>query len=206
MNRESAVAFKRVEYAVTAIMQKQEDMTNAKKVGLTTRMPEKTCKEMLNALRESLSDVASSDHEEDADYEENDEEHRVFATLSKHDEPGRVIGTISKMVHQRMESFRQKQMRLHTFMQPGWGDAADYIRERDVKYGTAEFNVPVQVKPLTDKVTTTPAPTTFGKIAEILDIVPGTSPMPQGTSRPGSRHMREHSVEPVSHTRSVSPT
>jgi hypothetical protein len=39
------------------------------------------------------------------------------------------MGTISKMVQQRMESFRQKQMKLDELTQPRWEDAADYFRE-----------------------------------------------------------------------------
>jgi hypothetical protein len=40
-----------------------------------------------------------------------------------------VMGTITKMVQQRMESFRQKQMKLDELTQLLWEDAADYFRE-----------------------------------------------------------------------------
>jgi hypothetical protein len=49
--------------------------------------------------------------------------------LSEDDEPGWVMGTITKTVRQGMERFRQKQMKLDELTQPGWEDAAGYIRE-----------------------------------------------------------------------------
>jgi hypothetical protein len=49
-----------------------------------------------------------------------------------------------------MESFRQKQIRLDELTQLGWGDAANYFRERDMKYGTAKLKVPVVVTPQID--------------------------------------------------------
>jgi len=65
VERETAVARMQVEDAETAIKQKHEDMSNVEKVGLTTREPEKTFEEMLNAIGNSLSDLASSNDEED---------------------------------------------------------------------------------------------------------------------------------------------
>jgi len=50
--------------------------------------------EMLDAIRDSLSDVASSDVEEDGEDNEDTEQGK----LSEDDEPGWVMGTISKMV------------------------------------------------------------------------------------------------------------
>ena len=52
--------------------------------------------------------------------------------LGKHsedDQPSWVMGTISTTVQQRMESFRQKQMKLDELTQPGWEDAADFFCE-----------------------------------------------------------------------------
>jgi len=129
VERETAVARKQVEDAETAIKQSQEDMSNVEKAGLTTREPEKTFEEMLNPIRDSLSDLASSDDEEDAEDEEDDDETEQ-GKLSKDDEPGSVMGTISKSVQRPMERLWQKQMKLDELTQPGWGDAADYFRER----------------------------------------------------------------------------
>jgi hypothetical protein len=53
------------------------------------------------------------------------------------------MGTITKTVQQRMERFRQKQMKLDELTQPGWEDPAYYFRERYKKYGTTELRVPV---------------------------------------------------------------
>jgi hypothetical protein len=66
------------------------------------------------------------------------------------------------MVQHHMESFWQKQMRLNELTQLGWGDAANYFRERDMRYGTAELKVPAVVKPQIDTTAATPSPITAG--------------------------------------------
>jgi len=55
-------------------MHEQEDMQNAEHTRWTTRKPEKTYMEMLNAIRDSLSNLASSDNEEDGEDETDDKE------------------------------------------------------------------------------------------------------------------------------------
>ena len=146
MDTATAVARKQVEATETAIKQEQEDMRNAEKAGLTLRKHDKPFEEMLNAMGDSLSDLASSDDVEDGDDEEDDEEYTELGKLSEDDKPGWVMGRISKMVKHCMESFRQKQMRLDELTQQGWGDTANWFREREVKYGMAEFKVPAVVK------------------------------------------------------------
>jgi len=191
------VAQKRVEDAETAIKQKQEDMSNVEKAGLTTREPKKTFEEMLNAIGDSLSDVASSDDKEDVEDEEDDDDTEQ-GKLSEEDEPGWVMGTISKTVQHHMERFWQKQVKLDELTQPGWGDTANYIRERDKKYRTFEMKVPAVIKSQTDHFAAAPPPTTFGELSETLDIVPGILHMPQCTSRAGSSHQRVGSEKPKS--------
>jgi len=186
VDRATAVARKRVQDAETAIMQEQEHMTNVETARSTTKKPKTTFEEMLNAIRESLSDLASTDDEEDGDVEDDDEEDTELGKLSEDDEPGWVMGTIPKTVQHRKETVQQKRMRLDELTQPGWGDPADYFCERDMKYGTTELKVPAVVKPQTDTTATTPSPTTFGELMQVLDIVPGQSQMPQVTSREGS--------------------
>ena len=78
------------------------------------------------------------------------------------------------------------------------GDAADYFREREKKYGTSELKVPAVIKSQTDHVAAAPSPTTFGELIETLDIVPGISTIPQCTSRPGSSHLRVGAGKPKS--------
>jgi hypothetical protein len=102
-------------------------MTLAEIVGLTSREPETTFEEILVAIGDSLSDLASSDDGED--WEDEDEEYTEQGNLSEDDEPGWVMGTITKKVRQGMERFRQKQMKLDKLTQPGLEDAAGYIRE-----------------------------------------------------------------------------
>jgi len=149
------------------------------------------------AIGDSLSDLASSN---DGDDGEDEDEETELGKLSEGDEPCWVMGKISKTVQQRMESFRQKQMKLDELTQPGWEDATDYFRERDRKCGTAVLRVPVVVQPQTDDDASAPPPTTFGELMEMLDIVPGISQMTEGTSRPGSSPIRLGSVKPESIT------
>jgi hypothetical protein len=103
---EPAVARKRVQDADTAMMQEQEHMENVEKGRSTTTKPEIMFEEMLNAIGDSLSDLASSEDEEDGEDEDDDEEDTGHSKLSEDDEPGGVMGTISKTVQYRMESFR----------------------------------------------------------------------------------------------------
>jgi hypothetical protein len=196
VERETAGARKRVEDAEAAVQQEQDDMTQAEIAGLTSREPEKTFEEMLVAIGDSLSDLASSDDGEDG--QEEDDEETEQGNLSEDDEPGWVMGTITKTVQQRMERFRQKQMKLDELTQTGWEDAADYFCERDKKYGTTELKVPAVVQPQTMDDAPAPPPATFGKLMESLDIVPGISQRPQGTSPPGSSHIWLGSVKPQS--------
>jgi len=192
VERETAGARKRVEDAEAAVQQEQDDMMQAEIAELTSREPEKTFEEMLVTIGDSLSDVASSDDEEDG--EEEDDEETAQSNLSEDDEPGCVMGTITITVQQRMERFRQKQMKLDELTQPGWEDAADYFCYREKKYVTTELRVPAVVLPQTMDDAPAPPPATFGELMESLDIVPGISQRPQGTSRPGSSHIRLGSV------------
>jgi len=82
---------------------------------------------MLVATGDSLSDVASSDAGEDG--EDEHDEQTEQGKLSEDDEPSWVMGTINKTVQQRMERFRQMEMKFDELTQPGWEDAADYFRE-----------------------------------------------------------------------------
>ena len=104
--RETAVARKQVEDAEAAIKQKADDMHNVEKARLTTRKPEQTFEEMLNAIGDSLSELARSDDEEDAEYEEDDD-HTEPGKLSEDDESGWVMGTSSNTVQCRMERCKQ---------------------------------------------------------------------------------------------------
>jgi len=170
VERETAGARKRVEDAEATVQQEQDDMTQAAIAELTSREPEKTVEEMLVAIRDILSDLASSDDEDDGEGEDAEETEQ--GNLSEDDEPGWVMGTITKRFQQRMERFRQKQMKLVKLSQPGWEDAADYFCERDKKYGTNELSVLSVVQPQTKDDAPAPPPATFGELMESLDIVP----------------------------------
>jgi len=116
VERETAGARKRVEDAEAAVQQEQDDMTHAEIAGLTSSEPETTFEEMLVAIGDRLSDLASSDDGEDGEHE--DEEETEQGKLSDDDKPGWVMGTITNTVQQRMESFQQKQMKIDELTQP----------------------------------------------------------------------------------------
>jgi hypothetical protein len=118
--------------------------------------------------------------------------------VSEDDEPGWVMGTITTTVQQHMGRFRQKQMKLDELTKPGWQDAADYFHERDKKYGTTEIRVPAVFQLQKNDDVPAPPTATIGELMESLDIVPGISQGPQGTSPPGSSHIRLGSVKPQS--------
>jgi len=198
VERETAGARKRVEDPEAAIRYEEEDKEAAENTGLTTREPKKMLYEMVVAIGDSLSDIASSGNWEDGEDEDDDETEE--GQLSEDDKPGWVMGTITKTVQHRVQWFRQKQMKLDELTQPGWEDAADYLCERDKKYGTCELRVPTVVQLQTKDNTVASALTTFGEHMDDLDIVPGISQMPQGTSWPQSIHMRLGSGKPQSNT------
>jgi len=164
-------------------------MSNAENTGLTTTKAETTFEEMLNAIEDSLSDLAGSHDGEDGEDEDNDEVNPELGKLSGDDEPSWVMGTSSKTVQHGTERFRQKLMMLSELSEPGWGDAADYFHERDIKYGVTKLNFPQCVQSQRKEDSTCSAPTTIDEPMETCNIVPGRPQMPQLTSRPGSSQM-----------------
>jgi len=83
----TAVATKQVEDAETAINPEQDDMRNAEKAGLTTTKPETQFREMLNAIRYSLSALASSENGKDGDDKDEEEDNPAGGKLSNDDKP-----------------------------------------------------------------------------------------------------------------------
>jgi len=197
--RETAGSRKQVEDAEAVIRPEQEDTEAAENAGLTTTEPKKTFHEIIVAIGDSLSDVATSD--DGGDWDDEDDEETEQCQLSEDNEPCWVMSTITKTVQQCMERFQQKQIKLDKLTQPGWEDAANYSRERDKKYGKSELRVPAVVQLQTDDDAASSTTTPVGQLMVCLDIDPGTSQMPQGTTRPGSSHISLCSGEPQSNTR-----
>jgi len=129
IERETTGAKKRLGDAESVIHQEQDDSRKAENTGLTNSEPEMTVQEMMVSLGDGLSDLASSD--DGVDGEDEDDEETVQGQLGEDDELGWVMSTITKPVQQRMERFRQKQMKLDQLTQPGWENEAKYFRERD---------------------------------------------------------------------------
>ena len=189
VERETAVTRKPVDDADTAIKQAQEEMRNAENAGLTTTKPETTFEEMANAIRDSLSDLASSDNRDDAEDGDDDKKDPELGNLSDDDQPGWVMGTISKTVQHRMETVRQQQIKLDESTQSGWEDLGDYFCERDKNYGTTELKVPAVVEWQREEDATCFASMTFGEPMETIVSVPRKWQKLQVTSRPGSSQL-----------------
>jgi len=154
---------------------------------------------MLNAIGDSLSNLASSNYKENEEDLDDDLEDTAWGNLSEDDKPIRVMSTFSKAVRYHMRRFRLKQIMLEELTQQRWRNAADYICERDKKYRTPELKIPAVIKPRKDKHSAAPTLTTFGELIETIHIDSGIMQMPQGCSRPGSSHLRLGSVKPQSH-------
>jgi hypothetical protein len=92
--------------------QERGDMKNAEKADFTTIMPETAFEELLNAIRDSPSNHACSDHVEDVEAVDDDDEDPKLCKLSEDNEPSWVIGTISNTVQNQMERSWQKRMNL----------------------------------------------------------------------------------------------
>jgi len=80
MDRETAVARNQVHDPQTASMQEQDHMRNVEKAQSTTTKPETTFQVMLNVIGDSLSDLASSEDDEDGEDEDHDEEDTEVAS------------------------------------------------------------------------------------------------------------------------------
>jgi len=98
VDRETTTARKRVEEVATAIKQEPEAVKTAAIVELTTTMTEETFGEILNAMVDSLSNIARSLDVEDVKDKGGEEEHTERGMLCEDDNPVWVIDTISKMV------------------------------------------------------------------------------------------------------------
>jgi hypothetical protein len=93
----------RVRDAEAAVMQELKAMTMAETAWATTRMSETTFEEMFNTIADSLSDLASSNNEQDGEDKDGDEEDTEHGKLSD-DKPGWLLGKISKKVQYCMEN------------------------------------------------------------------------------------------------------
>jgi hypothetical protein len=74
---------------------------------------------MLNAIRDSLSNVTISEDEEDGEDEDHDDENPGLGQMSQDEEPGWVMDAMTKTVKHHMEIIRPKQMKLDKLMQLG---------------------------------------------------------------------------------------
>jgi hypothetical protein len=123
VERETAGARKGVEDSQTVVQQERNNMRDTEIAGLTSREPKKMLEEMLVAITDGLSDLATYH-----DGEDGEDECDVVTDqgkLREDDKSGWEMGTITKTVQQRMQRFRPKQMTLDELTQLGWEDVAD---------------------------------------------------------------------------------
>jgi hypothetical protein len=78
------------------MMQEQKHMGNVEKGRSTTTKPEITFEGMLNAIRDSLSDLHCSEDEEDGEDIDDDDEDTGHGKLSEDDKPCWVMSIDSK--------------------------------------------------------------------------------------------------------------
>jgi hypothetical protein len=170
---------------------------------------------MLNAVSNSLSDLASSNDKEDGEDQQAHHEDTELCKMSKDDEPRSVMGKISNRGQSSKESFCQKLISLDDLTQLQWVDAADIVRKGDMTYGMAEFKIPAVVKLQMDQIAAPPTCTTFGELMETLDIFLGELQTLHRTTQPGGSdipvssgklHSRRNMVSPLpSGVRDLSP-
>jgi hypothetical protein len=163
---------------------------------LTTRKHEKLFEEILNAIRDSLNDLPTTDDVEDGEDEAFDEQDTELGNLRRGSEPGWVLGTTFETVLYCMVRFWQKHMRFDELTQPRRGDRATDFRKRDMKYEMAKFSVSAVVKHQSDRTAATLLPSTFEESMQTLDIATGQLQMPQVTSPPASSPMWLSSEKP----------
>jgi hypothetical protein len=95
VQRETSVARKRVEDTGTAKNHKQEDIGNAEMAGFTNWMRWILFVDMLNPDRDSLSNTASSNTEEEREGKVDEEADTELGRLRKDHKPWCVIDTTS---------------------------------------------------------------------------------------------------------------
>jgi hypothetical protein len=159
VERETLAARKRVEEAQAAVQQAQNKSEQIENELPAVERQQPTFEQMLDAIGDSLSDIASSDDDYDEEEEEEDDDEDSVAEDEA--ETGWVAGSIPQSVQKRIDNHRQKQMKLDELTRPGWEDAANYFRERDKKYNTAKLLVPTVDNAAT--ILAAAAPTTFGE-------------------------------------------
>jgi hypothetical protein len=150
-----------------------------------------TFRGIFNAIGVSLSNFACSDDEENGDDEEHCEEDTELGMLSEDDEPHWVMGTIGKFVQKSIVAFRQKQMKLNTFVQLEGGHGVDFVHDRDVKDWIVQIKIPAVDKPRSDQISAAPAMSILGQPIRTLNTVSRTLQMPQVRSGSESSHMRQ---------------
>jgi hypothetical protein len=206
LDRGTAMARMRDHHTVTLSMLDQDQMGNVEKGRSTTTKPEITFQEMLNAIGESLSDLTSTEDEQDGEVENDYKEGTELGKLTEDNKPGWVICTITNTVLHRMQSFGPKQMTLNELTQLAWGDTAEYFCKRVMKYRSTESKVPAVARPQTVTTAATPSPTASGDHMQKLDVVHGQVQMPQVTSRQRSSQMMLGPESPQADSHIVSLT
>ena len=166
-------------------------MRTAEKARSTTKKPQKTFEDILNVIRESLSDNACSDNQDDGEEEEDEKEDTKIMNLARwwahspkwYSTTRRVFGRN----RWRLTNWRNQDVGTWptTSLREIWSTGRPNRKFR-------QFESPRE----TWLSAATPSPTTFGELMQTLDDIPGQSQMPQVTTWPGCSHMRLGSEKP----------
>jgi len=97
---DSAVVRKQGEHTEAEIKQEQEDMRNTEKARVTTRKDKQTLQEKFNTPSDSLSNLESSDTDEDGEYKEVEQEDTEQDNISIDDEATWLMGTNCNSISQ----------------------------------------------------------------------------------------------------------
>jgi len=108
IDRRSTVARKPVQNAETVITEEQEDRRNAENAGSTTWQSDQAFEEMFYAIRDSRSDFAHSNYEEDREDKASGGEDVDLGRLSEDGKPGQVMCIISRTGNRYMQRFWRK--------------------------------------------------------------------------------------------------
>jgi hypothetical protein len=151
----------------------------------TTKM---TFEVMMEAIRDSVDDVTTSDEEDDHYDNISDGQDYDDAKLSDDDAPGWVVGTINKSVQERLETVPMKRIKLQELTTLAWAEAEADFTIRNRKYGTTKLKI-LTVVTLNTTINTANT-SIFGHFRDALNRVPVTkSPMAQPPSSPIGSHL-----------------
>jgi hypothetical protein len=176
---ETAAAGKRVAETEAAVERERISVLKRAAAG-TTKM---TFEEMLEAIGDSVDNVATSDEEDNDEDNEEDGEDNNDAKLGNGNEPEWVVDTINQSVPAQLDLLLTKEMNFVELTTLGSADAENDFRTCDRKYITTKLKIQAVVT--LNAISDTANASKFHHFMDTLIRVPATtSPMAQPTTSP----------------------